>query len=270
MIFDILAFSCPLLLAATGALFSEYAGILALYMDGLITLSGFLTFLFTVLTGNLFAGITLSLLSAIFLTFCFSLIIEKTKANPFIAAIGINLLFSAVVSLLSAIFFKTRGVLTSPDFSFPVFNVKLISLIATVILIGITIWFLKATQHGSYFRITGSDPDVLLVKGINPGFYRIASWTISGFFACGAGTMLALRISSFVPNLSSGRGWMALAAVFLGKRKLWKIAVCVMIFCGADYFSTSIQNILPGIPSSLLLALPYLVALLLIAIEKKD
>jgi len=223
-----------------------------------------------VLTGNLFAGITLSLLCDLLLTFLFALIIEKTKANPFIAAIGINLLFSSSVSLLSAIFFKTRGVLTSPEFVFPVLPVKIISLTVTVIMIAVTIWFLRNTQQGSYFRITGTDPDVLLVKGINPEIYRIASWTISGLFACGAGTMLALRISSFVPNLSSGRGWMALAAVFLGKRKLWKIAVCVMIFCGADFFSASIQNLLPGIPSSLLLSLPYLVALLLIAIEKKD
>ena len=57
---NFLGFSCPLLLAATGALFSEYAGCLALFMDGLISFSGFLTYAFTVATGSVAAGMTLS------------------------------------------------------------------------------------------------------------------------------------------------------------------------------------------------------------------
>lgn len=266
MIFDIISYSCPLLLASLGALFSEYAGILALFLEGLISFSGFQTYLFTTLTGSIIWGSILGLISVMFVTFIFSLIVEKTKANQFIAAIGLNLFFSASVSLLSSIFFGTRGVLTSPKFIFPINQVKAVSIIFTAIIIIATICFLIFTQQGIYFRITGSSPDVLEVKGISSAAYRIAAWTVSSFYAYFAGCFLAMRISSYVPNLSSGKGWMALAAVFLGRKKIWKIILFVIIFCGADYFGINIQNFFPNIPSSILLSLPYLTVLLLTAI----
>ena len=84
-----------------------------------------------------------------------------------------------------------------------------------------------------------------------------------------AGCFLPLRISSFVPNISSGRGWMALAIVFFGRKKILRIAFAVIIFCGTDYFATYIQNYIPTIPSSFVLALPYLVIILLMALDKK-
>ena len=109
---ELLAFSCPLLLAATGTLFSEYTGCLALFLDSAITLSGFLTYTFTVLTGSVTLGIILSCLTTTVLSLLFAWIVEKTKAERFIAAIAINLLYGALVSLLSSLIFKTRGVLT--------------------------------------------------------------------------------------------------------------------------------------------------------------
>ena len=64
MILNFLSFSCPLLLASTGALFSEYTGTLALFLEGFISFSGFLTFYFTVLTGSVAAGLSLGMMSA--------------------------------------------------------------------------------------------------------------------------------------------------------------------------------------------------------------
>ena len=87
---NFLGFCCPLLLAATGALFSEYTGCLALFMDGLITFSGFMTYAFTVLTGSLFAGIILSAIISSLVCLLFAFIIEKFRANYFVAAIAFH------------------------------------------------------------------------------------------------------------------------------------------------------------------------------------
>lgn len=57
---------------------------------------------------------------------------------------------------------------------------------------------------------------------------------------------------------------MALAAVFLGKKKPLRIVAAVLIFCFADLLAANIQNYIPGIPSSFLISLPYLVSLILI------
>ena len=263
---NFLGFSCPLLLAAAGSLFTEYTGCLALFMDGLISFCGFLTYAFTVATGSAFAGIVLSCLVSVSLCLLFAFIIEKSRANVFIAAIALNLLFSSFTSLFSWLCFKTRGVLTSAKFSFSLGTINAVAIIITVIVIAGAILYLKKTQGGINFRITGSNADVLLVRGVNPGIYRIASWEIAGAFACLAGSILSMRVCSFVPNLASGKGWLALAAVFMGKRRLPLIALYALIFCGVDFAAVYIQNYISGIPSSVVLSLPYIVSLLLILV----
>lgn len=258
---EMLAFSCPLLLAAGGALFSEYAGCLALFLDSAISLSGFLTFTFTTFTSSVILGIIISCICVTAVSLLFAFIVEKTKAERFIAAIAINLFFGALVSLLSSLIFKTRGVLTSSAFVFKTTDVNIAAIILTAVVITLTILFLTKTQKGIYFRITGSNSDVLLVRGVNPSLYRILSWGISAAAAGLAGSIMTMRISSFVPNLASGKGWLALAAVFMGRRKLWLIAVYVIVFCIVEYSAVLIQNFIPSIPSSVILALPYIVSL---------
>lgn len=264
MLLDIVSFSCPLILGSIGALFSEFTGSLALFLDGLISFSAFLTYYFSVVTHSLIAGTILSMLACTVTTGAFCLLIEKLKANRFVAAIAMNLLFSALVSFMSYICFGTRGILASPQFSPDNFTVKIITVVITLITVILAIFFIKYTNWGLYIRITGSDSDVLISKGVNPLYTRITAWSLAALSSSLAGSFLVLKLSSFVPNISSGRGWMALAAVFLGRKKIWRITLCVIIFCATDYFGVNIQNYLPGIPSPLLLSLPYLTALLLI------
>lgn len=263
MLLNIISFSTPLILAAIGALFGEYAGALPLFLDGLITFSGFLTYSFTRLTGSVYIGTLLSIITSCGTTALLSYIVEKTKANKFIAAIAINLFYSSVVSLLSSIIFHTRGILYSPHFLFPAVTVQIVQVGVTIALVILVICFLKFSQKGIYFRISGSDSNILIAKGVDASAYKIWAWTVSAFFAAVAGTFMELRVSSFVPNLAGGKGWLALAAVFLGRKKIWKIVVYVIIFCGVEFLCGILQSYIPNLPSSLLLALPYLVALFL-------
>lgn len=270
MIRNVLASACPLILCAVGALFSEYAGSLALFMEGLISFSAFLAFYFSFISGSANIGFLLSIFVSVIIVFCFGLLIEKMKGQRFIAAISLNLLFSAVISLMSNLAFGTRGVLTSNLFTFKVSKVQNYTICFTVIALTIGIYILRKTKLGLYIRITGSDSDVLMAKGVNPVYCRIASWCFSAFFAAAAGGLLVFRLSSFVPNISSGRGWMALAAVFLGKKKAKRIIISVFIFCLADILASNIQNVYPFIPSSVMLSLPYIVVLLMIFSNKEQ
>lgn len=264
MIFQILSFSCPLLLCSMGALFSEFAGCLALFLDGLITFSAFLTYSFTLLTHSFILGSLISLSITLIIVFIFAFVIEKFKANKFIAALALNLLFSSLTTLFSSLIFKTRGVLSSEAFTFNIVTIRVYTILLSAILLTLAVLFLTFTKTGLYIRITGSDSDVLLAKGISPSVTRILSWEISSLFAAVSGSLLAMRICCFVPNISSGRGWMALAAVFVGKKKPLRTLIAVIIFCAADFFATNIQNYIPAIPSSFLISFPYLIVLILV------
>ena len=265
-----LAYACPLILCSIGALFTEYAGCLALFLDGLVSFSAFLFYTFTVITGSPVAGAVLACLGAVVITLAFTAVVERGGANRFIAAIAMNLFFGAMTSCLSWVIFGTRGVLTNELFKFSVGTARTAAVIVTAVFVAMAIIFLKYGRRGLYIRVTGSDADVLKAKGVNPGNLRTLSWGLASLYGTLAGILLALRLSSFVPNISSGRGWMALAAVFLGKKKPLRIVAAVLVFCLADLFAANIQNYLQGIPSSFLISLPYLVSLLLILIPDRN
>lgn len=263
-IISLLAYSCPLILCSLGALFSEYAGCLALFLDGLVSFSAFLFYAFTLASGSPLVAALLACLTAVVLTLGFSAVVELGKANRFIAAIAMNLLFGALPSCLSWLLYGTRGVLADQAFKFSAGSGRATAVCLTTVFVAMAVIFLRYGRLGLYVRIAGSDADVLKAKGVNPGKIRSLSWCLASLYGSLAGCLLALRLSSFVPNISSGRGWMALAAVFLGKKKPLRIVAAVLIFCLADIFSANIQNYVQGIPSSFLISLPYLVSLLLI------
>ena len=93
MIVDILSFSAPLVLCSIGALFTEYAGVLALFLEGLISFAAFMDFTFTVLTGSPLLGLLISTSVSTILVFVFSKLIEKFHAKVFIAGIAMNFFF---------------------------------------------------------------------------------------------------------------------------------------------------------------------------------
>ena len=266
-VFSALAFSCPLILCSLGALFSEYAGCLALFLDGLVSFSAFLHYTFTLYTGSPLTAAILTCFTSVLLTAGFSLLVEKFKANRFIAAMAMNLLFGALSSCLSWALFGTRGVLAADLYRFSAEAARAAAVITGAVFAAIAVIFLKYSRCGLYIRVTGSDADVLRAKGVNPSGIRTLSWCLAAFYGSLSGCLLGIRLSSFVPNISSGRGWMALAAVFLGRKKPVRIIVAVLIFCFADLFSANIQNYIQDIPNSFLISLPYLVSLLWILIR---
>ena len=262
MMSDILYSSVPLILYSFGALFSEFAGVLAVFADGVINFGAFLSYAFTVYSGNAVAGVFASCFVCTVSVLGFAWITEKTKMNPFLSATALNLLFSSLCSVFSSLLFKTRGVLVENPLVQNVTHAKTVILILALFIVILSMCFLFKTPHGLYLRITGSDSDVLEVKGISPSSLRIYAWGITAFFCALAGGILAVRINSFVPNISAGRGWIALAAVFLGRKKVLWVTLSVCVFCAADYFGINLQAILP---STAMNAVPYFAALLFLA-----
>ena len=263
-ILEILILSTPLLLIASGALFSELCGILAVFCDGIINLCAFLFFLFTFYTNNIFLGIIISITICCLLIFVISLLTEKTKANPFLIGLAINLIATGFIQILSDKIFKTQGVLVLPEIFTP--SIQILSRIyGTIFAYGISILifiFLKYTRQGICFRITGNNKKLLLEQGKNPTTYKILSWQIATFFSCIAGIILTLRISSFVPNISSGRGWLALAAVLAGQKKILGIVISILVFSTFEFLATTLQGSAGIIPPSIMITLPYIVAII--------
>ncbi|MBP3710043.1 MAG: ABC transporter permease [Treponema sp.] len=261
---NIVILSAPLALASFGALTSEYAGRMAVFIDGIINLSAFLCYTFTILTNSVAAGVLLSCMGSVAFIFATSRLVECIHANQFLASLGINMLTGALVSVISVALFGTRGVLFSEQFVFPAFETRIATTIAAGAAVAAGTAFLFLTKYGLYIRITGSDSDVLTSRGVAVPHFRTAAWCVAALYAALAGCVLSFRLSSFVPNISSGRGWLALAAVFLGKRSCAGTLAAALVMSAGEYIAANMQNVFAHVSSPLLISLPYIVALLLI------
>lgn len=268
MILSIFYIAAPLLLITLGALVSEYAGRLAMFMEHIINLGAFFCYAFTLATGNLALGTLLSVAVCTLSVLALERTASRAGANMFLVSLAMNLLFAALTTFFSAQIFKTRGVLYSADFRYSATSMRLVTSVICYVLSAAIIVFLRRTTAGLALRVTGSDSDMLTARGINASFYRTTAWCVAAAAGALSGCVFTARLSSFVPGVSSGRGWTALAAVFLGRKNPLLMIPAVLVFAVAEYASTVIQNVphFENVPSSLLLALPYLLALVLLVL----
>ena len=265
---SIIHIAAPLLLVTMGALISEYAGRMAMFLECMINLGAFFCYACTLWTGNLVAGMALSVLICTVIVIVIERIASHFKANMFLISLAMNMFFAAIATLLSAVLYGTRGVLYHELFRFNATIVRPITTVICYALVFIQIFMLKETTTGLALRITGSDSDVLEARGISAARCRTLSWIFAAANAALCGCILCARLSSYVPGMAGGRGWTALAAVFLGKKHPLLVALAVLVFSAAEYASSTIQNIalFKNVPSSILLALPYLIALAMIVV----
>jgi len=258
---EILTMAAPLLFATIGALATEYAGVLAVFMDGAITFAGFVCIAVTGATGNPLLGFAAAVLCTVALLYSVAKITEYTRANPFLTGLSVNLLVAGITSWMSASWYGTRGVVALSTLGISVSFDREFAFPAAFIAAFLFAAFIRFTRAGLNLRITGSSAAVLTARGASPARYRTASWCIAAFCAACAGSILTLDLGAYVPNVSAGRGWTALAAVYLGYKNPLLAVGAVLLFSAAEYSTNVIQG-LGNIPSTMILGLPYALSLL--------
>jgi simple sugar transport system permease protein len=266
----------PFLLAATGGLFTELAGMLNIALEGLMLIGAFFSVVFAGFTGSLFVGVLLGIASAMLVAALFGAVSLNLKANVFISGLATNLLASGLTVVLAFQIFGNKGVVrfeiaTLPSLSIPALaripilgdllighNVLVYLSWLIVVLAAVVIY---RTPFGLRIRGTGLGAPTITSLGLKPRRYQMAGILISGF-TCGlAGAGLTLNLSAFVPNITSGRGWIALVAIYLGNKTPWGIVIASFIFGFAESFSNYAQGA-TNIPADFILAFPYLISVL--------
>ncbi len=260
----ILKISAPLLFAVLGALITEYSGVLAVFMEGGISLSAFFCVWFTIVTGSLFAGVSAALVLTPAVLSAAALFTVKTKANPFLTGLSVNLFAAGFIPWASGFFLKKKGGISFeeflPEMKFLPIN-NLLPFFAALTMAAVLFLLLRFTPEGFALRYSGEAPGVLTASGKNPDKYKIASWAAAGFFSACAGCVLVLRLGAYTSGISAGRGWTALAAVFLGRKNPLLCVLAVIVFSSAEY-ATNIAQGAVKIPAGILLSFPYFFALI--------
>ncbi|MDR1306320.1 MAG: ABC transporter permease [Treponema sp.] len=271
----------PLLFAAMGGLFTELGGMLNIALEGLLLMGAFGAVFFAHFTGSLLWGVVLGTGLSILLAAVMGGITLKLKANVFITGLAVNLFAAGLTVVLSFRFFHTRGVVVFNDL--PRLTALAIPGIHRVPVLGDLLsghtwyvyvcwvllflcWFIiYRTPFGFRLRACENRGEALISLGLKPDHYRFAAFLLSGL-TCGiGGSYLTLNLRAFVPNISSGKGWIALVVIFLGNRRPQGLLWAALIFGLADAFSNFAQGAL-NVPADFILAIPYLFTLLMMII----
>ena len=255
--------AAPLILAGLGALLSDLSGALGIFIEGFMISGAFFSWVFSIWTGSAFLGTLLSAILAAAAGWGLARFVRVSGANPFIAGLALNLAASGITLSLSAVWFGTKGVLLNPGIRLPSQSTFLYLALACVIIASIGV---NRTALGLRLRASGLAPEAAAGRGIRPELYREAAWAMAAFLAAFAGAALSFRVGAYAPGGIAGRGWIALAAVYLGFRKVWGVALAAIIFSFAERLGFSIQG-LGGIPATALLGLPSALALVLYSVS---
>jgi len=270
--------AAPLMMAGLGALLSDLSGTLGIFTEGFMVSGAFFSWIFAGWTGSVFLGTLVSAALAGFAGWALARFVRQSGANPFIAGLALNLAASGLTLSLSAHWFGTKGVLLNPAIKIPgpviipfIDNIPYVGKIlsgqnpftyvafacAIIIAIGV-----KRTVPGFRLRASGISPDAAAERGIRAGAYREWAWALAAFLAALAGAALTFRVGAYAPGGIAGRGWIALAAVYLGFRKAWGVAAAAIIFSLAERLGYGIQSF-GALPATALLGLPSALALTL-------
>jgi general nucleoside transport system permease protein len=134
-------------------------------------------------------------------------------------------------------------------------------------------WGLYRTRFGLRLRATGENPAMVDAAGVSVIGMRYAALAINGVLAALAGLYLVLALNaSFSPNMTAGRGYMALAAMIFGKwHPVGALAACIL-FGFLDASAIQLQGVaLPAmlgggeVPVQAIQALPYVLTVVLLA-----
>ena len=268
----------PLMLAGLGALLTDLSGALGIFIEGFMISGAFFSWIFAGWTGSVFFGTLISALFAALTGWALARFVRLTGANPFIAGLSLNLAATGITLSLQAVLFGTKGVLMNPAIKIPgpviipiLDDIPVLAKILSghnpftytaCICVAITAVFLARTVPGLRLRSSGFSPGAAAERGIRPGLYMEMAWASAAFLAALAGAALTFRVGAYAPGGIAGRGWIALAAVYLGFRNVWGVALAAIVFSFADRMGYGIQS-LGALPATALLGLPPAMALLL-------
>lgn len=269
----------PLLLAALGETISERGGVLNLGIEGSMLAGAFAAAVGAVAGGAWF-GALLGVAAGVLAAMVLVIVSVWLRGDQIIAGTAVTLAAIGITGMLTptllgrseaAIGVPALGPVALPLVSkIPVlgpvvFEQSPLTWLA-IALVPAAWWLLFRTRFGLELRAAGESPEAALAAGVEVS--RVRSWgtLIGGGLAGLAGASLVLaQVGSFTERMTAGRGFIAIAIVVLGRWHPGWVALGALLFGACTALQYLFQAAGTAVPYQLLLALPYLMALAVLA-----
>jgi len=298
LIASTLRVATPLILCALAGLLAERSGVIDIGLEGKMLFAAFAA----AAGGAVFGSTTLALLVAmgvaVALSWLHGFACVSHRGDQVVSGMAIDIMAAGLTVVLGIAWFHQggqtppvtsgvrlqalwpgaasalQGVPGVGAFLGPVVGEGLLShnilVYGALLLVAAVWWLLYRTRFGLRLRAVGENPHMVDAAGVSVTRLRYAALTLNGLLCGLAGGYLVLaQNASFAPNMTAGRGFMALAAMIFGNWRPVPALWACLLFGFLDAAAIRLQGVhLPGIgevPVQAVQALPYLLTVILLA-----
>lgn len=280
VVLSVISASTPLLLAATGELVSEKAGVLNLGVEGMMLAGAIVGFAAGVTTDSALLGVAAAALAGATLALVFGVLTLTFLANQVATGLALTIFGTGFSALMGAGYV---GIARAP---LPRLSLPLVSdlpvlgpvlfqqdalVYVSVAMVGAVAWFLYRTHAGLVLRSIGDSHDAAHAIGYPVVAIRYAAVAFGGAM-CGlsGGYMSMAYTPMWAENMTAGRGWIALALVVFATWRPARVLLGAYLFGGITILQLHVQGLGLAIPSPFLTMLPYLATVLVLVLISRD
>ncbi|MQP68501.1 ABC transporter permease [Niveispirillum sp. SYP-B3756] len=291
---SMLRLATPLLLAALAGFFSERAGVVDIGLEGKMLMAAFAAAATAAATGSAGLGLLAAIGASLLLALLHGFACITHRGNQVVSGVALNITAMGLTAVLGNAWFEMggrtpnlpatarfgeltlplaetlRGIPVLGSFYSEVVSGHNILVYLALALVPLTAWVAYRTRFGLRLRAVGENPAAVDTAGISVPALRYQAVLIAGLLCGLAGAYLSTaQGAGFQTNMTAGKGYLALAALILGKWKPVPTLLACLLFAAADALQTRLQGVvMPGlgeVPVQLIEALPYLLTVLLLA-----
>jgi len=274
ILYDSVYHSAPILLCVLGGIFAYKANVLNIALEGIMLAGAFVSVLVGYFTGNLLLAYLAAILVCLLLGLLFSAMSVSLKGNVIVVGLAINM----VVPAIAAFIMQYMGVATINVSWLSVADLKWnIPLIQDIPVLGpilsghppityISFLFIAVmsvlmykTRFGVHVRVVGENEDAALSLGLKTNRYKYIAILLGAFCCALAGVNLSLeRMGLYTNNMTAGRGFIAIAAIYCGRGDPVSSSLYAIIFGIARALAVN-MGLFAGPTAALIDVIPYVV-----------
>ena len=269
----------PLALAAMGGVMSERSGVVNIALEGIMLTSAFVGYVVALFTHNLWLGILGAVIAGMAIASIHAVLSIEFMVDQIVSGTVINILAVGITGVFYRNFIQnatTRSPGILPVWQIPglsqipvigpilfqhqaVTYSMLILVLAVHLVLFHTVWGLRTRACGEHpLAAETAGISVYLVRYVNV----IASGALGGL---GGAYFTIQQIGTFLPNMTGGRGFIALAAMIFGKWTPVGAFLASLLFAGSDALSARFQLYGVNIPFQIVSMLPYVLTIIVVA-----
>ncbi|MDP9393128.1 MAG: ABC transporter permease [Actinomycetota bacterium] len=271
----------PLILGALAGVVCERAGVINIAIEGQFLIGAFTAAVTATMTGNPVAGLVAASLASVALAVLLAVFSIRYYVNQVVLGVVLNVLAAGMTGFLYDRFLQQEaasynnppilskirvpGLADIPVLG-PVFFRQSVLVYLMYAIVAALTFGLFRTRWGLRLRAVGEHPTAADTVGIDVRRVRHRAVLLGGAIAGIGGAFFTVGYTgSFTKDMTGGSGFIALAALIMGRWHPVGATVAALFFGFASQLQSQLQVVETPVPTQFWLMLPYLATIVAVA-----